>query len=395
MKYLRHETFKYLSKEEVEFLRGKTVAICGLGSIGSKVASLLARAGINLILIDRGVVRESNITTHELLDEKDIDLPKVFAISKKLMEINKDIRITPYFESINSANVEFLLKNADVIVDGLDNMISRYILNDYSRKNSVPFIHAAIAGNTGVVLNVVSNDTACFQCLYPEALVGDALDKHESEGTLNSFSNILSGIVATECIKILLGKDYMTNLLYVKFWTNDFEKIGVEKDPNCKACSGNFVYLSMNPNLVEVCGDNFYFIDMKGINFENLVENVRNQLELLTVNDYLIKYNAEGKLIYVFKDGRAIIQANSKDEAMHLYNTYVKDLSEKRSYASGTLDESANLYEEDREEERQETYASNVMEEPRSERYEEEDKEGEESSKEEEDDDSLFFPQSF
>jgi len=392
MKYLRHETFKYLSKEEVDFLRSKTVAVCGLGSIGSKVASLLARAGINLILIDRGVVRESNITTHELLDEKDVDLPKVFAISKKLVEINKDIRITPYFESINSANVEFLLKNADVIVDGLDNMISRYILNDYSRKNSVPFVHAAIAGNTGVVLNVVSNDTACFQCLYPEALVGDALDKHESEGTLNSFSNILSGIVATECIKILLGKDYMTNLLYVKFWTNDFEKIGVEKDPNCKACSGNFAYLSMNPSLIEVCGDSLYFVDMKGINFENLVENVKNKLELLTVNDYLVKYNAEGKLIYVFKDGRAIIQANSKEEAIHLYNTYVKDLSEKELNVSQVEEENTTLYNERREEEKQEAY---VVEETRQGIYEEEDKESEGENKSEEEDDSLFFPQSF
>ncbi len=389
MRYLRHETFKYLSKEEVDLLRNKIVAICGLGSVGSKVSSLLARAGVNLVLIDRGVVKESNLTTHELIDENDLDLPKVFAISKKLIDINKEIKITPYLESINSATVEFLLKNVDAIIDGLDNMLSRYVVNDYARKNSIPFIHSAIAGNTGVVLNVVSNDMACFQCLYPEALVGDALDKHESEGTLNSFSNILSGIVATECIKMLLGKEYMTNLLYVKFWTNDFEKIGVEKDPNCKACSGNYVYLSTTPSLVEACGDNLYFVDLKGINFDKLVENVRKELELLTINDYLIKYKADGNLVYVFKDGRAIIEAKNRDDAMHLYNIYVKELSEKQSQTTFFGSEK-NISEngvESREERKDEMVWSKDIE--RNETTEENERDNEEE------DDSLFFPQSF
>ncbi|HLC73472.1 MAG TPA: HesA/MoeB/ThiF family protein, partial [Candidatus Nanoarchaeia archaeon] len=163
MRYQKQELLSYIGNKQ-EFLQKKVVAIVGLGAIGSNTANLLARAGINLILIDRDIVELENLQRQTLYDEKDIGKPKSIQAKKKLKLINSEIKIEAFVEDLNYKNIDELI-NSDLILDCSDNMETRFLINDYSIKNDIPWIYAAVLGVNAMSMNIVPQKTPCFRCI--------------------------------------------------------------------------------------------------------------------------------------------------------------------------------------------------------------------------------------
>ena len=229
MRYARQESL--IDKENQRLLKSKTVAIVGIGAIGTNSANLLARSGINLILIDHDKVDLTNLDRQNLFDEKDVGKFKVDAAKKKLNNINSEIKINIFKEKLNDKNLDILY--SDLILDCTDNLEARFLINKFCIENKIPWIHAAAIKYSGVVFNFVPG-SACFNCIYKNV---DNVERCEDVGILNSVVSLISAMQASEALKILLGKSYEKDLIRINLQNNSFDKIKVKKDENCKLCN--------------------------------------------------------------------------------------------------------------------------------------------------------------
>ena len=135
-RYSRQET--YLGKTNQKKLQKSTVAVIGVGAIGTQTANLLARAGINLILIDRDTIELNNLQRQTIFDEQDINKPKTKQASLHLKKINSKIKITTYNKDLNNENITQLIpKTTNLILDCTDNLETRFLINDYSLKKNI------------------------------------------------------------------------------------------------------------------------------------------------------------------------------------------------------------------------------------------------------------------
>ena len=342
MRYIRQQIFREIGKKGQEKLRDSTVAIIGLGALGSASAGLLARAGIGkLILIDRDVVELSNLQRQSLFDENDVGKAKASQAKEHLTKINYDVEIDFYIEDLNFNNINQLipLKNhnnkktiklnkkiknkIDLVLDCTDNLETRFLINDFCVKNKIPFIYSSAIGSKGYVFNIVPNKTPCLRCFLKEAT---QLDTCETVGVLNTITNLISSIQVNEAIKILLKKsNFETKLLFFDVWKNDLMKIKVNKNKNCICCANAiFEYLNgkKSSRVIKLCGDNIYQIKTKSIDKKQFNE-LKNKLKKIgKVVDFNHCINFDNK-ITIFNDGRALIKAKDEKEAKSLYSKFV------------------------------------------------------------------------
>ncbi len=341
MRYIRQEIFPEIGRKGQQKLRKSTVAIIGLGALGSVSAGLLARAGIGkLILIDRDIVELTNLQRQSLFDEKDVGKPKALAAKEHLNEINSDIKINFFIDDLNFDNIEKILNieknNLDLILDCTDNLETRFLINDFCVKNGIPFIYSSAVGSKGYVFNIIPNKSyACLRCFLKEAA---QLDTCETAGVLNAITNLISSIQVNEAIKIILNnKNIEKRLLFFDVWKNELLKIKVKKNPSCICCiKNNFEYLTgkKSSKIIKLCGDNVYQIRLKSIDkkmFNNLknklkkigkVGNERARSEFSHVTDFGYCINLDNKMT-IFNDGRALIKAKDEKEAKSLYSRFV------------------------------------------------------------------------
>lgn len=205
------------SLEEQIKLRQSKVAIIGSGGLGGTVLELLARVGIGkLVIIDKDVIVESNLNRQIIARETNLGKQKVKAALKRIKEINSSIQVKAYATFVNADNVKELVKGTDVVVDALDNLPSRFIIQEACRGLKIPLVHGAIAGFNGQLMTIFPEDKGL------ELIYGNRNDLPEkgSETKLGS-PTVTPAIIATleaqEVIKILLkrGNLFRNRLLYL------------------------------------------------------------------------------------------------------------------------------------------------------------------------------------
>ena len=327
MRYIRQQIFKEISKKGQEKLRKSSVAIIGLGALGSSSAELLARAGIGkLILIDRDIVELSNLQRQSLFNENDIGKAKAEQAKEHLKKINNEVKFTPIIDDLNFQNIEkiFNEKNKiDLILDCTDNLETRFLLNDFCIKNQIPFIYSSAIGSKGYVFNVVPKETPCLRCFLKETT---QLDTCETVGVLNTIANLISSLQTNEAIKILLKKsNFETKLLFFDVWRNELLKFKVNKNKNCICCANAvFEYLNgkKSSQMIKLCGDGIYQIKTKPID-KNQFNELKTKLKKIgKIADFFYCINLNNK-ITIFTDGRALIKAKDEKEARSLYSKFV------------------------------------------------------------------------
>ena len=326
MRYSRQEIFKKIGKKGQQILRKSTVAIVGIGALGTVSAELLARAGIGkLVLIDRDIVEMSNLQRQSLFDENDVGKPKASQAKEHLSRINSDVKIDFFIDDLNFGNIEkiFNKKNKiNLLLDCTDNLEARFLINDFCIKNKISFIYSSAVGSKGYVFDIIPKATPCLRCFIKEA---SQLETCETAGVLNTITNLISSLQANEAIKILLDKQYEKKLLFFDVWKNEIEKIKIRKNKNCQCCvNNNFEYLNgaKSTNIIKLCGNNIYQIKTKSI-VKNQFNDLKNKLKKIgKFVDFGYCINLNNKLT-IFDDGRALIKAKDEKEAKSLYSRFV------------------------------------------------------------------------
>lgn len=324
MRYIRQRIFSEIGKKGQKKLQKSSIAIVGIGALGSNSAELLARAGVgNILLIDRDVVELSNLQRQRLFDETDIGKPKALAAKERLNKINSDVKINIFIDDLNFENISKILKGKiGLILDCTDNLETRFLINDFSIKNNTPFIYSSAVGSKGYVFNIIPGKTPCLRCFLKEAA---QIDTCETAGVLNAITGLISAIQVSEAIKILLDRDCEKCLVYFDAWKNEMLKIRINKNKDCICCAeNNFEYLGGKKasKIAKLCGDSVYQIKTKSIDkkqFKNLKDRLKKIGKLA---DFGYCINFEGK-ITIFRDGRALIKAKNEMEAKSLYSRLV------------------------------------------------------------------------
>ena len=207
-RYSRQILFRGIGVEGQQKLAEARVAIVGCGATGSALAGLLARAGVGTIrIIDRDYVEASNLQRQSLFDEKDAaeSLPKAIAAARKISAFNSQIVVEPRVEDLVPSNIQVLLEEMSLILDGTDNFETRYLINDYAVERSLPWIYSAAVGSYAVTQNILPGETACLACIFPDSPRG-MVETCETSGILNSAVNLVASIAATERSRCWLAR---------------------------------------------------------------------------------------------------------------------------------------------------------------------------------------------
>ena len=207
-RYSRQILFPGVAAAGQQRLLDARVVVVGCGALGSFQAGALARAGVGFLkIIDRDYVELSNLQRQWLFDQCDVEqgLPKSMAAARHLAAINSDINIEPVVADLEPGNVDELLGESGLILDGTDNFETRYLINDYAVSHGRSWVYGAAVGSYGISMAVVPGKTACLRCVYPDAPSG-AQPTCETAGVLNSVTAVIAALQSADALKILAGR---------------------------------------------------------------------------------------------------------------------------------------------------------------------------------------------
>lgn len=313
MKESRYSRQELVIRDKAQLLLKKSkVCIVGLGALGTFSAELLARSGVNLILIDRDIVELHNLQRQTLFTESDIGQPKALAAKKHLEEINSEIKIEAFSEDLTSKNIQLL--NSNIVLDCTDNLATRFLINDYCVKNKLPWIYSAVIGVIGRVMVILPNNY-CFRCNFKDA---KGMETCDTVGVLNTTVAINSSIQVSEAIKILTKNKPSLGLICINSAANEIKTVNVNKNKECLCCfKHKYEYLEKKEeNIIKFCGSGTYQI--KGdFNFKE----VKKRLQRLgSITDFGSSFSF-GK-ISVFNN-RVLIKAKDEKEAKTIYSKFI------------------------------------------------------------------------
>jgi molybdopterin/thiamine biosynthesis adenylyltransferase/rhodanese-related sulfurtransferase len=238
LRYARHTMLPEVGEDgQVALLKSRVLCL-GAGGLGSPAAYYLAAAGVGTLgMIDDDVVDASNLQRQILHATDRIGTPKVESAARTLTGLNPDVKVVPYRTRLSSENVMEILADYDVIVDGVDNFPTRYLLNDASLKLNKPVIHASIYRFEGQLTTFIPGQ-GCYRCLYPNPPPPDMAPSCQEAGVLGVLPGVVGVLQATETIKVILGigKTLSGRLLMYDALATKFRELKLRRDPNCPTC---------------------------------------------------------------------------------------------------------------------------------------------------------------
>jgi len=224
---------------QIKLLEAK-VLVVGLGGLGSPISYYLAAAGVgNLGLVDSDVVDISNLQRQILHSTSTIGIPKVISAQKTLSALNPDVKLTIYQERLTPENALNIIQDYDIVVDGCDNLPTRYVLNDFCYKLKKPYVHGSIFQFEGRATVFLPDKGPCYRCLYPEMPPSELLPGPTDIGLLGVLPGIIGTIEATETMKLILGIGNLLNqrLLVYDALNMEFQELRIKKNPDCQVCN--------------------------------------------------------------------------------------------------------------------------------------------------------------
>ena len=238
LRYKRQVNLPQIGEEGQKKLQRSRIFLAGLGGLGSISAYYLVAAGVGrLRAVDKDRVELGNLNRQLLHFTGDMGESKAESAKKKLQNLNPHCRIETCHEAISEDNVDTLVGDAHLIVDGTDNIETRKILNRVSIKKRIPFFLGGVDGLTGMATTFIPGETPCFECLFPEGTP----DKGPP-GVLGPLPGIIGALQSLAVINFLVGIPHgllSSRMLYVDGETMNFRMLKMGKNPRCRVCGAN------------------------------------------------------------------------------------------------------------------------------------------------------------
>jgi molybdopterin/thiamine biosynthesis adenylyltransferase/rhodanese-related sulfurtransferase len=239
-RYSRHLLIPEIGLEGQMKLLDARVLLLGAGGLGSPAALYLAAAGVGTIgIVDNDVVDLSNLQRQVAHSNDRIGVPKVDSAETAIHEINPDVKVEKHGIRLDASNVMEIIDGYDVIVDGLDNFPTRYLLNDASVRKQIPVVSASILGFEGQLSVFHPYEGPCYRCLYPTPPPADLAPSCGAAGVLGVLPGVMGLLQSVEVIKLVTGagEPLAGRLLLYDALGTTFTELKVRRDPDCPICS--------------------------------------------------------------------------------------------------------------------------------------------------------------
>ena len=233
-RFSRQLVIKNIGPKGQKKILSSKVLVVGIGGLGCPAAENLVRAGIGTIgLVDNDIVNLSNIHRQSLFDTKDVKKPKVSVAAKRLNKINPLTRIETYKSRLDEKNIEKIIKNYEIIIDGSDNFKTKFLINDCCMRLKKKLITAAISKFDGHIFTFDFKDkkTASLKNFYQEKEISDDILSCEFEGVLGTTASIVGTTQANEALKMIMeiGQNLKNQILIIDLLNLNFRKVKFKK----------------------------------------------------------------------------------------------------------------------------------------------------------------------
>jgi adenylyltransferase/sulfurtransferase len=318
--YSRQTILSELGPRGQEKLRTAEVAIIGLGGLGSVSALYLALAGVGkLTLVDQDTVEMNNLHRQVLYSVSDLRYPKVEAAARRIQQINPEVKVNPIPDNIRTENVSAALTGSDCVVDGLDNMETRYVINRFCTEKQIPLIFGGAIGMEGNVATLKVPETPCLECFLPD-LVDTELPTCDTRGVLGATTGIIGAIQALEAIKAIAEIEPKSKgkLMVFDFAQSEFRTIELRIRTDCNVCQIRAPTVAAYPSkLAWLCGSNTANVNPEAplsLDLPKIATSIGRKHTLLLTTPMVIVFDYMGHEVSLFRKGRMLIK-NVKDEA--------------------------------------------------------------------------------
>ena len=231
-RYNRQLIIPDFGEEGQRKLKGSHVIIVGIGGLGCASATYLTAAGVgHITIVDFDTVELSDLNRQTLYWEEDVGKKKVIVAQRKLSRLNSKVEITPISTKITEKNVLSLIDGAQVIVDGLDNLATRLVVNSACVKQRIPYIYGGVSRLRGMITTIIPGQTPCLACLSPKGVGG--------VGVLGVAPAIIANLQSLEVIKLLIGHSASLagKLLFFNGDDMKFHVLEIRRNEGCPVCS--------------------------------------------------------------------------------------------------------------------------------------------------------------
>lgn len=312
--------------------------LIGCGALGTVIAEQLVRGGLGFLrIVDRDVVELTNLQRQTLFDESDAadGTPKAVAARQRLGRINSGVTIEGIVADYFAGNARELA-DVDLILDGTDNVETRYLINDVAVSRGVPWIYGACVGTEGRVMTIRPAKTACLRCVFPEPAGVGELPTCDTAGVLGPLAGIVASMQSAAAIKLLSGNEpaLAGEMTVIDVWANRIRAVDVSeaKRDDCPACGKREFPFLKNRSLrrpVSLCGRNAVQVQPMSIDGVSLdvMEKRLAPFGVVTRTPYLLRLDLKDEhalQLTLFADGRLIVGGtNDVDRARSVYARYI------------------------------------------------------------------------
>lgn len=355
-RYHRQMLLPGFGKAAQQRLGQATAAIIGCGALGSVSADMLARAGVGRLLIaDRDYLELTNLQRQVLFDEGDVaeGLPKAEAARRHIASVNSQVVVNAVVEDVNHANIEALLDGCDVILDGVDNFETRFLINDVAVKLGVPYLYAGAVGTVGMTYAILPHTpagdrpweragraTPCLRCIFEQMPPPGMSPSCDTAGVLGPVVAVTANHQAAEALKVLTANWDAVNpcMTHVDLWHNTHHQFQVAQAYETGACvcchQRRFEHLEgrFGSATTTLCGRNAVQLTHghgggPRLDFEEIAGRLRPHGSV-KANAFMLQAEivegGESYVLTLFTDGRAIIKGTREPTvARSLYARYV------------------------------------------------------------------------
>jgi len=331
-RYSRQTLFEGIGEEGQKRLGNSYVVIIGCGALGTVIATSLVRAGVGKTrIIDRDFIEYHNLQRQVLFNEDDIrdQLPKAIAAERHLKKVNSSVEIEGIVDDVNYTNIERFIGGADLVLDGLDNLETRFLINDACLKHRIPWVYGGAISSSGMTMNIRPGETPCFRCLSSTVPNPEVVLTCDTAGVISPAPFIIGSLESAEAMKILVGaKEIDRDLRIIDVWQGTFHRFKIARRKDCPACQGKYEFLEgrFGVRTTSLCGQNAVQVLNPGAEHLSLEELARRLKPVAEVsyNEFMLRFTVDNHEMIVFPDGRAILR-NTTDESLArgLYARYI------------------------------------------------------------------------
>lgn len=331
-RYSRQILCHSIGKEGQARLGDSSIVIIGCGALGTVIANMMVRAGVGKIrIIDRDLIEYHNLQRQILFNEEDVKnkLPKAVAAERHLKKVNSSVEIEGVVADVHYANIEKLVSGTDLILDGLDNLETRFLINDVSLKHGIPWIYGGAIATYGMTMNIIPGKTPCFRCVFHSVPPPGVIPTCDRAGVIGPAPSIIASLQSVEAMKVLTSaREINFDVIYLNIWQGTFERFRPRFRPDCPACKGNYEFLQRQFGIrtTILCGQ--YSVQVLDPGVDRLpLKELAKQLKAsgeVSYNEITLNLKVNGHEVVIFPDGRLILR-NSFDEllARQLYVKYI------------------------------------------------------------------------